>query len=266
MKKKLFIIITGIALVGFVCIWLLAKNKPAEQMIVNRLNEAVSHYTDMNIKDDKTYSLKVSDTQMLVTTYMPEYTIFGVSADAYTVRPETLTTEKELDLPICDFNYALIYDEKTDKFYNVKFEGKGKPVIPDFKEAKECNTYELEVPDAAAVDSLSLKRNSDMPIAINSKDDVAEILGILEDTKPTTKSGEIGTPVRVENIINVDFINQGNVTGRLFLYEDEGEYFIEQTDNGVYTIPKEAYDRIDNYIPYIDYEPQATNVCRDQSC
>ena len=48
---------------------------------------------------------------------------------------------------------------------------------------------------------------------------MAEILGILEDTKPTTKSGEIGTPVRVENIINVDFINQGNVTGRLFLYE-----------------------------------------------
>lgn len=54
MKKKLFIIITGVILVGFVCIWLLVKNKSAEQMIVDRLNEAVSHYTDMNIKDDKT--------------------------------------------------------------------------------------------------------------------------------------------------------------------------------------------------------------------
>lgn len=152
MKKKLFIIITGIVLAGIVCIWLLAKNKPAEQMIADRLNEAVSHYTDMNIKDDKTYSLKVSDTQMLVTTYMPEYTIFGVSADAYTVRPgkmdETLTTEKEQDQPICNFNYVLIYDEKTGKFYNVKFEGKGKPVIPDFIEAKELNTYKLELPDA----------------------------------------------------------------------------------------------------------------------
>lgn len=133
MKKKLFIIITGIVLAGIVCIWLLAKNNSAEQMIVNRLNEAVSHYTDMNIKDDRTYSLKVSDTQMLVTTYMPEYTVFGVSTDAYTVRPgqidETLTTEKEQDLPICNLNYVLIYDEKTDKFYNVKFEGKGKPVM-----------------------------------------------------------------------------------------------------------------------------------------
>ena len=73
-------------------------------MIADRLNEAVSHYTDMKIKDDKTYSLKVSDTQMLVTTYMPEYTVFGVSTDAYTVRPgqidDTLTTEKEQDLPI----------------------------------------------------------------------------------------------------------------------------------------------------------------------
>lgn len=259
MKKKLFIIITGIVLVGIVCIWLLAKNMSAEQMIVNRLNEAVSHYTDMNIKDDKTYSLKVSDTEMLVTTYAPEYTVFGVSADAYTVRPgkidENLTTEKEQDLPICNFDYILIYDEKTDKFYNVKFVEKGKPVIPDFIEAKELNTYELELPDAGAVESLSLKRNSDTPIVINSKDDVAEILGILEDTKPTAKRGEIGTPVRVENIINADFISKGNVICRLFLYEDEGEYFIEQTDNGVYTISKEAYDRIDNYIPYIDYEP-----------
>ncbi len=66
--------------------------------------------------------MKVSDTQMLVMTYMPEYTVFGVSTDAYTVRPgqidETLTTEKEQDLPICNFNYVLICDEKTNKFYN----------------------------------------------------------------------------------------------------------------------------------------------------
>ena len=84
---------------------------------------------------------------------------------------------------------------------------------------------------------------------------MAEILGVLEDTKPTTKSGEIGRRVRVENIINAGFISKGNVICRLFLYEGEGEYFIEQTDNGVYTIPKEAYDLIDHYIPYIDYEP-----------
>lgn len=259
MQKKLFLIITGIVLIGIVCIWLWAKNKPAEQMLADRLNEAVSHYTDMNIKDDEVYSLKVSDVQMLVTTYAPEYTVFGVSAEAYTVRPgqmdETLTAEKEQDLPICNFDYALLYDEKTDKFYNVKFEGKGKPVIPDFIEAKELNTYELELPDAGAVDSLTLKKNSDMPIVINGKDDMAGILGILEDTKPTTKSGEIGTPVRVENIINVDFTSEGNMIGRLFLYEDEGKYFIEQTNNGVYTISKEDYDLIDKYIPYINYEP-----------
>ena len=259
MKKKLFLIIIGIVLVGTVCIWLLTKNKPAGQMLADRLNEAVSHYTDMNIKDDEVYSLKVSDVQMLVTTYAPEYTVFGVSAEAYTVRPgqmdETLTAEKEQDLPICNFDYALLYDEKTDKFYNVKFEGKGKPVIPDFIEAKELNTYELELPDAGAVDSLTLKKNSDMPIVINGKDDMAGILGILEDTKPTTKSGEIGTPVRVENIINVDFTSKENVICRLFLYEDEGKYFIEQTNNGVYTISKEDYDLIDKYIPYINYEP-----------
>ena len=251
MKKKLFIIITGAVLVGIICIWLLVKNKSAEQMIVDRLNEAVSHYTDMNIKEDKTYSLKVSDTEMLVTTYVPEYTVFGVSADAYTVRPgkidETLTTEKEQDMPICNFNYVLIYDEKTDKFYNVKFEGKGKPVIPKFTDAKEL-AYELELPNVEEVENISLKKNSDSPILISSKDDVEDILGILKGTKPTAESGEIGTPVRVENIINADFISKENVICRLFLYEDEGKYFIEQTDNGVYTISKEDYDLIENYM------------------
>ena len=251
MKKKLFLIIIGIVLVGTVCIWLLTKNKPAGQMLADRLNEAVSHYTDMNIKDDKAYSLKVSDVQMLVTTYVPEYTVFGVSADAYTVRPgkidETLTTEKEQDLPICNFNYVLIYDEKTDKFYNVKFQGKGKPVIPKFTDAKEL-AYELESPNVEEVENISLKKNSDSPILISSKDDMEDILGILEGTKPTAKSGEIGTPVRVENIINADFIRNENVICRLFVYEDEGKYFIEQTDNGVYTISKEDYDLIENYM------------------
>lgn len=83
---------------------------------------------------------------------------------------------------------------------------------------------------------------------ISSKEDLEDILGILQGTKPTTKSGEIGTPVRVENIINADFISKENVICRLFLYEDEGKYFIEQTDNGVYTISKEDYDLIENYM------------------
>lgn len=257
MKKKLLLIITGIVLIGTVCIWLLAKNKPVGQMLVGRLNEAVSHYTDMNIKDDEAYSLKVSDVQMLVTTYAPEYTVLGVSADAYTVRPgqmdETLTAEEQ-DLPICNFDYALLYDEKTDKFYNVKFEEKGRPTIPDFIKANELDTYKLELPDAGAVENISLKRNSDSPIVISSKDDVENILSILKETEPTVESGGIGTPVRVENIINADFISKENVICRLFLYEDGGKYFIEQTDNGVYTISKEDYDLIDKYIPHINYE------------
>ena len=108
--------------------------------------------------------------------------------------------------------------------------------------------YELELPNVEEVENISLKKNSDSPILISSKDDMEDILGILEGTKPTTKRGEIGTPVRVENIINADFIRNENVICRLFVYEDEGKYFIEQTDNGVYTISKEDYDLIENYM------------------
>jgi len=193
MKKKLLIVITGIILVGVTCIWLSTKNKPAEQIIIEHLNEAVSHYTDMNIKDDGAYSLKVADMQILVTTYMPEYIIYGISIDEYTARPgqidETLTTEKEQDLPICSYNNVLLYDEKADRFYNVKFEEKGSPVIPNFTEAKEL-AYELELPGIDAVEEISLKKNSDSPIVINSKDDVEKILDILEGKKPPQKAAK----------------------------------------------------------------------------
>ena len=116
MKKKLFLIITSIVLIGTVCIWLLAKNKPAGQMLVDLLNETVSHYMDMNIKDDEAYSLKVSDVQMLVTTY----------------------------------------------------------------------------------------------------------------ARNTAESSGIGTPVRVENIINVDFTSKENVIYRLFLYENGGNFLLSR--------------------------------------
>lgn len=257
MKKKFLTILTGIILIGIVCIWTLAQNKSAEQIVVDNLNMAVSNYTDMNIKDDKTYSLKVSDVQMLVTTYTPEYTLFGVSTNEYTARPsqinETLTTESEQDLPVCSFDSVLLYDEKTDKFYNVNFEAKGQPVIPHFTEAKEL-AYELELPNVETVENISLKKNADPPVTISSRDDIESMLDTLENTKPTTMSGEIGTPVRVENIINIDFYSGENMIGRLFLYEDNGKYFIEQTGNGVYIISKEDYDLIENYVPEVIYE------------
>ena len=86
---------------------------------------------------------------MLVTTYAPEYTVLGVSADAYTVRPgqmDEILTAEEQDLPICNYGYVLLYDEKTDKFYNVKFEEIGRPTIPAFIKANELDTYKLELP------------------------------------------------------------------------------------------------------------------------
>ncbi len=65
---------------------------------------------------------------------------------------------------------------QTDKFYNVKFEEKGRPTIPDFIKANELDIYKLELPDAGAVENISLKKNSDSPIVISSKDDVENIL------------------------------------------------------------------------------------------
>ena len=255
MKQKFLMLLPGFVLFGIGCICLFLQHKPREQVVVDRLNEAISNYTEMNIRDDKTYSLKVIDVQMLVTTYLPEYTIFGVSCDEYTVRPnqinEAFTTEQEQDLPICNFEYLLLYDEKEDRFYSVKFEAAGRPVIPDFTEAKELSgtVYELKLPCLDSIDSISLKKNADPLITISARNDMETILNILENTMSTTMSGEIGTPVRVENIINIDFFSGENMIGRLFLYEDNEKYFIEQTGNGVYTISRELYASIESYVP-----------------
>lgn len=255
MKKKFLMLLPGFVLFGIGCICLLLQHKPREQVVVDRLNEAISNYTEMNIRDDKTCSLKVIDVQMLVTTYLPEYTIFGVSCDEYTVRPnqidEAFTTEQEQDLPICNFEYLLLYDEKEDRFYSVKFEAAGRPVIPDFTEAKELSgtVYELKLPNMDSIDSISLKKNADTLITISARNDMESIVNTLEHTAPTSMSGEIGTPVRVENIINIDFFSGENMIGRLFLYEDNEKYFIEQTGNGVYTISRELYASIESYVP-----------------
>ena len=104
------------------------------------------------------------------------------------------------------------------------------------------------------VENILLKKDSDPAITISSRDDVENILSVLKNTKPTTVSGEIGTPVRVETIINIDFHSKEDVIARLFLYVDKGKYFIEQTDNGVYTISKEDYDSIEKYLPMVIYE------------
>ena len=185
------------------------------------------------------------------------YTLFGVSTDEYIAQPSqingTLNAENEQDFPICDYEYILFYDEKTDKFYCVRFEANDGPVIPDFIEARELSgaVYQLELPIVDEVENILLKKDSDPAITISSRDDVENILSALKNTKPTTVSEELGTPVRVETIINIDFNSKEDVIARLFLYVDKGEYFIEQTGNGVYTISKEDYDSIEKYLPMV---------------
>ncbi len=98
------------------------------------------------------------------------------------------------------------------------------------------------------MERISLKKNFDRQIVISNKEDVETILHILKDAKSISESGEMDTLIRVEKIINVDFISRDHVISRLFLCEDKGKYFIEQPYNGVYTIFKENYDLIENFL------------------
>jgi len=90
--------------------------------------------------------------------------------------------------------------KKRTNFIEVKFEAKGRPVIPDFTEAKGLHNgthYELALPDADSIESITLKKDADPSITISNRDDIEKILDALANTRPTTISGEIGTPVCV---------------------------------------------------------------------
>lgn len=139
--KKIVVTALCLAIILSLGIILWNHNQWNVNEVVDVLNEATSHYGDMNTNNDKTFSLRVDDMQILLITYAPSYSLLGVSTKEYIGKPEkpseVFDSEKELWSPICNYDNALIYDEETNKYYNVSFSGTENPAIPIFEKAKE---------------------------------------------------------------------------------------------------------------------------------
>lgn len=141
MKKKIIGITVCIVVILCAGIIIWDKNQLTENEVMEVLNEVTSQYGDMNTSNDQTFSLRVDDMLILLITYAPSYSLLGVDTEAYTAKPdkpdEVFRSEEELWSPICNYDNALIYNEKADKYYNVSFKSTKNPTIPMWETAKE---------------------------------------------------------------------------------------------------------------------------------
>lgn len=114
-------------------------------------------------------------------------------------------------------------------------------------------TYELNLPDYQEVYSATLTKRSGEETGVSAAF-AQDILFILKgDGRSTRQESVQDAPVGVDDWVRVDFSLLGGKTapGSLFLYQKpearDGEYFVEQPYNGIYSLSKDDYDHLLDY-------------------
>ena len=104
--------------------------------------------------------------------------------------------------------------------------------------------YELNLPIAENVKSISIKRNSEDGI-IEKQYTIGEFIDWLnENKKTTTKESISDSPRNATNEINFEFnFKQG--ASRISVYKKNDKYYLEQAYNGIYEISEEEYKLMD---------------------
>ena len=103
--------------------------------------------------------------------------------------------------------------------------------------ANQSQKYTLTLPDIEAIQSVVISKN------IGQKDE------ILKGTGRKSKEESVqDAPVNAKNVIKVDFNHAEGGTSTVFVYARMPKYYIEQPYNGIYKIPIEDFNAIDNYV------------------
>ena len=84
--KKIVVTAVCLAIILSLGIILWNHNQRNVNEVVDVLNEATSHYGDMNTSNDKTFSLRVDDMQILLITHAPSYSLQMCIRDRLLVR------------------------------------------------------------------------------------------------------------------------------------------------------------------------------------
>lgn len=121
-------------------------------------------------------------------------------------------------------------------------------VIGIFYHFRDRRTYTLNLPQLEKLESISLNQN-EKDISINGREEMKDILYVLNGTKRVTKNESIqDAPVNIDDEIKVDFhfIEAGVST--IFVYKKNNSYYIEQPYNGIYQISGDEYNSIEKLV------------------
>lgn len=121
-------------------------------------------------------------------------------------------------------------------------------VIGVFYHFRDRRTYTLNLPQLEKLESISLNQN-EKDISINGREEMKDILYVLNGTKRVTKNESIqDAPVNIDDEIKVDFhfIEAGVST--IFVYKKNNSYYIEQPYNGIYQISGDEYNSIEKLV------------------
>ena len=115
-------------------------------------------------------------------------------------------------------------------------------VIGVFYHFRDRRTYTLNLPQLEKLESISLNQN-EKDISINDREEMKDILYVLNGTKRVTKNESIqDAPVKVD----FHFIEAGVST--IFVYKKNNSYYIEQPYNGIYQISGDEYNSIEKLV------------------
>lgn len=121
-------------------------------------------------------------------------------------------------------------------------------MIGVFYHFRDRRTYTLNLPQLEKLESISLNQN-EKDISINDREEMKDILYVLNGTKRVTKNESIqDAPINIDDEIKVDFhfIEAGVST--IFVYKKNNSYYIEQPYNGIYQISGDEYNSIEKLV------------------
>lgn len=112
------------------------------------------------------------------------------------------------------------------------------------------NPYTLNISKAADLQSISISKES-VQTEITDMQEIEDMIFVLDGNGRTTKKESVNdNPVDVEQFIKLELRsrNEKDTLSVMYLYEENGRYYLEQPYNGIYQISGDEYNGISKYL------------------
>ena len=97
----------------------------------------------------------------------------------------------------------------------------------------------IVLPEIEYIDSISVE-NNDGSFSCTDMEQITKIVSALKDMEPTSKSSVNDFPA-VDDYMSIHFYCSDDTVETIFFYEDNGEMYVEQPYQGIYT-PSSAFE------------------------